>query len=363
MKKTTLLVLCLALLGGCSKKRTIEMFAMGYEGCYDRKTMPYTFVVDAHNHFQPFGGPAIDFDTMMNYLNETQVFFVNIFGIGQKLPSVSPCTYYLDCPGTPVTPSISNDFVNAQNVSVRLPDKLHKNIHISLSMSFTDLAKPQWMVPRIMLLDYEYPGMFTWMGEINVVKQALFNNSHEATPAKAIKGWRRFMKILKEREMPVSFHSDLGYNGDPEKYLYLMDLILKTYPDQNIVWVHMGLSKELDKMDPERHLEIMSERLDKYPKLYLDISWRVLYDNYFQKPESRKLYVEFFNKYAERILTGTDFVAAEAKTFKDYKTEVLLNSDILKDVDDNAFRKIALGQNYFELLKLSYKAPEICKAK
>ena len=40
------------------------------------------------------------FDEMLGYLAKEEVFFVNVYGIGQKLPAKSPCTYYLDCPGT-----------------------------------------------------------------------------------------------------------------------------------------------------------------------------------------------------------------------------------------------------------------------
>jgi hypothetical protein len=87
----------------------------------------------------------------------------------------------------------------------------------------------------------------------------------------------------------------------------------------------------------------------------------VLYDNYFKTPASRVLYVDFFNQYADRILPGSDFVASAGSTFAHYKHLVKINSDILKDLNDNAFRRIALAQNYFDLLGLPYRAPEICR--
>ena len=54
------------------------------------------------------------------------------------LPASSSCTYYLDCPGTPVTPTLKNDFVNAANVVVKTP----KSLHLTLSMAFPDLNEP-----------------------------------------------------------------------------------------------------------------------------------------------------------------------------------------------------------------------------
>ncbi|MES0488558.1 MAG: hypothetical protein ABUK01_01100 [Leptospirales bacterium] len=360
--KKLIVILSLFSLFYCQKpQRSLAMFSLDYTECYDRNTLPYTFVVDTHNHFQPFGGLALPFETMLGFLKKLDIYFVNVYGIGQKLPAISACAYYLDCLGTAVTPSMTNDFVNASNIANRLPDQLPEDIHITLSMSFTDLAEPHLIYPRIKLLDKEFPGLFTWMGEINMVKQALFKNGHTATDKKNIKQWKKFMDEMRKRDIPVSFHSDLGHNGNPVKYKYLMKTILETYPDNKIVWHHMGLSKELDKMDSAEHIAIMKEFLDEYPLLYLDISWRVLYDSYFKEKKSRALYVAFFNEYSARILPGTDFVAGENKTFQIYKEEVEVNSDILKDVDNKAFQNIALGDNYFKLLELPYKAPRICE--
>ena len=39
-----------------------------------------------------------------------------------------------------------------------------------------------------------------------------------------------------------------------------------------------------------------------------------------------------------------------------------VNSAILADLDDEAFRRIALGETYFRMLDLPYRAPEICEA-
>ena len=74
----------------------------------------------------------------------------------------------------------------------------------------------------------------------------------------------------------------------------------------------------------------------------LDISWDVLYNAYH---EYGAAFVRFFNEYPDRILPGSDFVAARNK----------------KPESDDAFRKIALGENYFRLMNLDYRAPEICR--
>lgn len=337
--------------------RTLSEFSKDNQQCYDRATRPYTFVVDGHNHFRPFGGNAIPLYELSEYFHRLGVLFVNAYGIGQTLPIDSGCEYYLDCEGIKVIPSIHNDFRNASNYLEYTPE----GINITLSMSFPNLAEPQYVLPQIKLLDKEYPEQFHWMGEVNLVKQALFGNGHKPTPIEKIAEWNEFMELLRQREIPIAIHSDLGSNEAPTKYLNLIEEVLRLYPDNHIVWMHMGLSLELDEMDPQMHIEILERLLNQYPKLMLDISWRIIYDHYFSKHAIREQYVRFLNQYSSRILPGTDFVASRRKDFLVYAQEVEVNSRINLYLDDEAFRNIALGQNYFRLMKLAYQAPQICE--
>ncbi len=324
--------------------------------CYDRSTQPQTAVVDSHLHFRPFGGAPVPFDEVMGYLRETGVRFVNIYGIGQMLPVDSPCTYYLDCVGTPVIPTLKNDFANAANLVANPPH----GVHATLAMTFPDLSRPETILPGIELLDREYPGLFRWMGEVNLVKQALFGNAHEPVPGDAIREWAPFMSLLRDRDIPIAIHSDLGNDEEPTLYLPLMQEVLDLYPDNSIVWMHMGLSLELTALPAAEHIAIMSSMLDRHPNLFLDITWRIIDDNYFSKAENQPLYVEFLNAYSDRILPGTDFLASSNKDFDVYKGELEVTSRILRFVDDEAFRNIALGENYFRLSGLDYEAPPVC---
>ena len=72
--------------------------------------------------------------------------------------------------------------------------------------------------------------------------------------------------------------------------------------------------------------------------------------------------MSFLNRHSNKIFTGTDFVASRKKTFKVYKDELEITSTINKYLNDEAFRNIVLGNNYFRLLGLDYQAPPICKA-
>lgn len=327
-------------------------------GCFNRASRPYTSVVDSHLHFRPFGGPAIPFRELTDYLRRAGVRYANVFGIGQTLPSDSACTHYLDCPGTPVKPSMKNDFANARDMVESAP----KDVHLTLSMSFPDLAHPDGVLERMQLLDKEYPGRFRWMGEVNLVKQALFRNDHEPADSEDIAGWAPFMEQLRERNIPLTIHSDLGNNDEHTAFLALTEEALEQYPDNRIVWAHMGLSEELTTIDPAQHIDILRHLMDRHANLALDISWRGLYDYYFSHAEARAQYVPFLNRYAERILPGTDFVASRDNDFQTYKEELNVTSRVNRYLDDEAFRHIALGQSYFDLLGLDDTAPHVCRS-
>lgn len=322
--------------------------------CFNRTKTTNSMLVDTHFHAKPFGGKAIPLNEYIGYFKKSGVLFATIFGIGQTLPRTSSCTYYLDCPGEIVKPSIINDIRNAEDY-ISNP---HNGVYLTLSMTFMNLGNPKSMLSNLETLNHAYPKLFKWAGEANLVKEALFQNGHTNTPIDVIKKWKSFMVKIRSMGIPLTLHADIGNNNDQTKYLYLMSEVLRLYPKNKIIWAHMGLSKELTSMPVSQHLAIMKEFLDKYKNLYLDISWRVL-DHQFKKNPG--LYINFLNRYSSRIFTGTDFVASRDKDYNDYVDELKITSKILRNLNDRAYRNIVLGENYIKLLNLPVKAPYICK--
>lgn len=342
------------------------------QGCYDRAARTNWAVVDGHFHSQTFGTNPPKLTTSMEWLREAGVLFVVLNGIGQRLPVNSSCQYYLDCPGVDVVPSMKNDFLNAESLIENAAEFAEKGPHIVASMTFADLSKPEEVLDGMAVLDKEYPGIFAWMGELNVVKQALFpNNAGHPVPEETIGKWAPFMAELRERKMPIGLHSDIGSDTEPTKYLGLMDKILSLYPDNKIVWLHLGgLSKQLTPLKPllieepmyaDKHAKLIAERLEKYPNLYIDLAWDVLYMTVLGDPDKRPPYIDLINKYPTRFIPGTDHVATMAKPLGLYRWEQDENSDIFKYVSDEAFQRIALGQNFIDLVGLpGFTAPPVC---
>ncbi|MDE0062516.1 MAG: amidohydrolase family protein [Gammaproteobacteria bacterium] len=350
------ILIAAAVLGGCASNFPLTAFVEESTRCYDRDRQPQTAVVDAHLHFRPFGGPALPFEEVVSYLERSGVRFVTAMGIGQTLPADSSCTYYLRCPGTPVQPTLRNDIANAD----AFVSRSRPGVHIVLSMTFPDLARPESVLRGMRLLDREYPGAFGWMGEVNLVKQALFGNGHEPVAESTLAGWGAFMEVLRARNIPLAVHADLGNDEEPTAYLHLIEQMLAAYPGNAIIWMHMGLSRELVSIDPQQHIEVLKSLLDRHPRLMIDLSWRVIDEHYFAEPDIRAHYVPFLNEYSERVLPGTDFVASHRQTYEKYRDDLRVTSRIYGYLDDTAFRNIALGQNYFDLLGLDYRAPPVC---
>ncbi|ASD67369.1 amidohydrolase family protein [Pseudoalteromonas piscicida] len=361
VKQSVIAISCAVLLAGCQSvsatgTRTLATFSVDNSQCYDRKAQPSYFAVDSHHHFQPFRGDAVPFDKLVAWAERAGVVFINVYGIGQTYERKPDCFGERGCYSQLISPSIQNDFKNASNYLKYGAD----SVHLTLSMTFADLHKPETILPKMALLEDEFGDLFRWMGEVNLVKAAHFGNGHQAVDKETIAKWQPFMAVLKEKRIPLALHADLGDNNTPLKYLPLLEEVLKRYPENDIIWMHMGVSKELNHIDPELHINTMERLFSQYKNLKADLSWRILYDYYFSDPEIKAQYVEFINAHAERFLPGSDFVASKNKRFFDYLEEVDINSRILAELDDNAFRQIALGQNYFSLLDLPYRAPEIC---
>ena len=229
-------------------------------------------------------------------------------------------------------------------------------------MTFADLARPAEVLPQMAILDKDYPGLFRWMGELNLVKQALFNNGHQAVAIETIAAWKPFMAELRRRRMPLAIHADLGNNQQPFQYLPLMERVLSLYPDNRIIWMHLGLSRELSVIDTRQHVALLESLLDRYPQLSFDLSWRVIDDQVFSDRSQRDRYVALINRWPKRFIPGTDVVATAGSGAMAYRQELAVTSGILARVNDEAFRRIALGQNFFELADLEAVAPPICLA-
>ena len=225
--------------------------------CFNRETSPHTLQVDSHLHVHPFGSPAIPFPELITILKKSGVKYASAYGLGQPFSVKTTCKYYLDCPGVPTRPSWINDFKNQKSIQKHKQDE----VKMYLSMSFPDLANPEGILDKLIYVENEYPKQFTWVGEVNLIKHALLKNAHEPATKSDINHWQPFMKYLREKNLPITIHADIGINDDPFKYLHLMRHALELYPNNKIIWAHMGLSKEQNRLSTRSHISLINSLL------------------------------------------------------------------------------------------------------
>merc|ERR1712086_477040 len=305
--------------------------------CYDRSSRPFTAIVDAHLHTRPFGGSPKGHAELSREMHSSGVLVAAMTGIGQEFvlenhicadsdnnerPCVNAdvhfagqietgCVYYLDdnrkpgrhCDQVDIRPSNHNDVINAQIYRSSTDSKL---LWLP-SMTFADLSKPETVLPGIEYLERRFGlGTFRSMGELNVVKQALFTGQRQGMTSgrpvtlDEIAQWSPFMAALRQRNMPIHLHSDLGNNSHPLQYWPLIQRVLELYPDNKIVWLHLGLCVELSEFTggPQQHIAVLEQALSSHKHLRLDLSWDVLWNDHFQKPERQPFYILFIRKSA-----------------------------------------------------------------
>ena len=321
-------------------------------------------IVDCHCHFRPFGHYNKEYRDIISFLLKAGVLFATITGIGQRLPPKSTCKYYGDCPNEVIKTCIVNDIMNMELYNRYYTDFADK-IHLILSCTFIDLHDPIETYKILSFILHKYPGVFQSCGEINLCKQGLFSHKRYALPMGKIQANRPVMDLLRENNMPLTLHCDLGNNRSKTKYLGLLTEFIRVFKDNKIIWCHVGgICKELTNLYYTKHIEIIEQLLNKYQNLYIDISWdavlHIIYRRYTSSKRSIILtaYATLFNKYPQRFLMGSDFVGSESKKYSDYKRDIHMPLLIPK-LSDEAYRLIFLGLNYIQLYQLNYQVPQL----
>lgn len=488
-------------------RRSLTRFQRNHSdhaACWERHGVDGFFtVIDAHNHFRPFGGPPVPFHTYIQWMLDHGILFSTMFGIGQLLVKANPrdpdCCYYLHCPSFnySVVPDPYNDRLNAEDYTHKYQgnSSVQERIHLTLSATFPNLQNPKNISRDLRKLEAEFPGAFGWAGEINVFKHALasngFFNQPRVTERMVLNGDLDYLfNVLTDRKWPTTLHCDLGCDNYLEvpvgfdsrnplkgcevpneeiqlatqnyvwwrailgpyyhsffftdnrprktfskvQHLKVWDTILSRHKNLVVVWAHLGLSKELSDLHPNIHYHILKELFDRHPNLHADVSWDVLskqnlmnhvgedvsklnpekhvdfnqdvrflfndtevnalredlHATWSQHEELVKrtgtvtgptyamaIYLQLFHEYADRFLTGTDFVASLGpkeqypgqlgkngcmKDVANHARQLTDTSSINMFFEDEAFRKIVLGENFFRITGLgdSFAAPPVC---
>jgi len=261
-------------------------------------------VVDAHNHFRPFGGPPVPWETYISWLKSHGILFSTMLGIGQKLvpknEGAPSCCYYLHCGNFdyPVVPDTANDVENAKDYTERYQgQQLEKELHLILSATFPNLQQPENNSRLLGHLQSQYPGIFKWSGEINVFKHALSDNGFfhygERVTEEIIKAGKLdgFFKQMEDKRWPTTLHSDLGCDNYDKVQPYW-----RGQPGQ-----------APDCVVPQSELELAKKNYQWW-KSFLGVYYRGFFDanntpkKNFKKIQHLKIWDALLTKYPEMVV-------------------------------------------------------------
>jgi len=288
-------------------RRSLKRFNKSHEEhsmCWERHGVDgFLSVIDTHNHFRPFFGPAVPFLTYLEWMIKHGILFSTMFGIGQKIEKAKDsdpdCCYYLHCPTLDyrVVPSMDNDYANADDFTkTYMGNKtLEEAVHLTLSITFPNLQSPAQINKNLNLIESTYEGAFKWAGEINVFKHALASNGFfedsRVTEKRITAGeYDKLFGTLTVRKWPTTLHCDLGcdnYDAVPvqEDHRNKLKELGCHVPAEEVkavrsdpqwwtdilgVYYHSFFDKENNPRDNFKkimHLKVWDTLLSKYPDL------------------------------------------------------------------------------------------------
>ncbi len=204
-----------------------------------------------------------------------------------------------------------------------------------------------WAVDHIRNMLLKFPGTFSGIGEFSIKKEIVSGKvSGEAAnledPALGL-----ILEFAAEAGLVVILHSDidamLSNNDQEPTYLKSLEYLFSKHQNTKIIWAHTGLGRYVKAR--KEHTQFVSNLLDRYKNLFVDISWDIVIDQFFEDRYLHHQWKTFLTDYATRILFGTDTVAPSLadyeKTLHSYeRIWQELAEESVQDITYNNYKKI-----------------------
>ncbi len=168
-----------------------------------------------------------------------------------------------------------------------------------------------------------FPGVFSGIGEFSIHKEFVSAKVSGETASLTNPALDRILDFAAEAGLVVILHNDIDVpfaKTDTEPvYLAQTKALLKRHPKTTIIWAHVGLgrivhpvqvSAEAAQRTPSQ-VEMVEAMLNDPALAHVsfDISWDEVAKYAVASPESITRVAGMLNKYADRVLFGTDTVA------------------------------------------------------
>lgn len=180
-----------------------------------------------------------------------------------------------------------------------------------------------------------YPDFWQGIGEVMARHDDLTSLTYGETARANNLAMDRIFKFAGEHDLPVWIHSNIGSVGrrDPI-YLAEMERAVRSHPATRFVWCHAGISRRIEIPTLTKDLCRM---LDKYPNLYLDVSWVVYEANLLKDAEPNPVWVKLVESFPDRFLIGSDKVGR----FANYHEEMQRYYSFLNALSPKTAEKLA----------------------
>nr|WP_206020941.1 amidohydrolase family protein [Pseudomonas aeruginosa] len=164
-------------------------------------------------------------------------------------------------------------------------------------------------IRRLLELD---PGLWQGIGEVFTRHDYLTALIYGKAPRANSKALARVYRVAAEFDLPVLLHSNI--TSKRERYpLYLGELeeALRENPGVRFIWAHAGTSMGIYRTQGKMNflLPTLEQLLQRYPNLYVDLSWTVLHPYLLDEaghPDAA--WVDLVTRYPSRFMLGSDVV-------------------------------------------------------
>lgn len=170
-------------------------------------------------------------------------------------------------------------------------------------------------VDHIKRMIHWYPGLWQGIGEVMTRHDDLTALTYGDVARANNIALNRVFKFAGEHDLPVWIHSNIGTASKREpQHLFEMELAVRAHPRTRFIWCHAGISRRIEIPALTKDL---AQMLDKYPNLYIDVSWVVLEQNLLKDGKPDPSWVKLVEAFPDRFMIGSDKVGRFANYYQE----------------------------------------------
>jgi hypothetical protein len=281
-----------------------------------KKKAPVYQFHDAHFHLTNYIQEGITAQQFLTIMGD-RVGRSTLFGIplqqqwSYRVSGDDAPTYYLDSDAALYYYSFTDAHIAMQYRSLSKNDQARFDPMIT-GFNPTDMYAADH-IRRVLLT---FPGVFSGIGEFTIHKEFVSSKIAGDVASLTDPALDRILDFAAETGLVVILHNDLdrpiaAQGADPVFLTQLKDLF-RRHPKTTIIWAHVGVGRIVHPV--ENHAAMLETMLGDpaFNHVCFDISWDETAKYVVSSPGATKRSADLLNRYADRVLFGSDTVAPAA---------------------------------------------------